>query len=309
MKSIRSALLVALFPLSSIQAQVAPPTLSGEHLVGVPQVTTNCNPDATSTVTFSASGTAAGPYPGTFTEVGSATIGPQTVSPGGGQSIGPLLSFDAVFTIQSPVGTVTGTKTLTIPIPAGEVAIGQCNTFGDVELEDVIAFFTVRYEAQISTGEGSFADRGFVQDVSVQRINEPGGIVFQSFLEDFLSELTEVEPLASPGQATGGGQIDEDVTFGFTAKSDQKGVKARCTVIDRTAGTMVKCLDGNTYTQAGTHATFSGNALVDGVETTYRIVVDDEAEPGAGADTFTITTGTGYSASGPLTQGNIQVHH
>jgi hypothetical protein len=56
------------------------------------------------------------------------------------------------------------------------------------------------------------------------------------------------------------------------------------------------------------HATFGGNATVNGVETTYQILVDDEAESGAGADSFTITTTSGYSASGVLTQGNIQVH-
>jgi len=37
-------------------------------------------------------------------------------------------------------------------------------------------------------------------------------------------------------------------------------------------------------------------------------VVDDNGEPGAGLDAFSISTGTGYVASGVLTQGNIQVH-
>src|SRR5207237_7398906 len=92
---------------SAATAQLPPPTLTGEHLFAAPDVTTNCNPNGTSTVTFSASGVATGPYPGTFTEVGTATIGPQTQTPGQGQSIGTLLTFDAVFTIQSPVGDVT----------------------------------------------------------------------------------------------------------------------------------------------------------------------------------------------------------
>jgi len=112
----------------------------------------------------------------------------------------------------------------------------------------------------------------------------------------------------TPGQATGGGQIPADVTFGLTAKSDDKGIKGNCTVIDRTASTMVKCLDATAYVQTGTHAVFRGNALVNGTPTTYRISVDDKGEPGAGMDTFTISTGTGYGASGILTQGNIQVH-
>src|SRR5438309_189442 len=83
-----------------------PRTLTGEELTATPDITTNCNPNGTSTVMFSASGVATGPYPGTFTEVGTATIGPQTVSPSGGSSLGTLLTFDAVFTIQSPTGDV-----------------------------------------------------------------------------------------------------------------------------------------------------------------------------------------------------------
>ena len=53
--------------------------------------------------------------------------------------------------------------------------------------------------------------------------------------------------------------------------------------------------------------TFSGNALVNGNPTTYRIDVTDNAEPGTGADTFAIHAG-GYTAGGTLTQGNIQIH-
>ena len=304
---------LALFA-SAARAQVPPPTLTGEELTAAPDVTTNCNPNGTSTVTFTASGAATGPYPGTFTEVGAATIGPQTLSPGGGQSIGTLLTFDAVFTIHSAAGDVTGTKTLAFPVtdPATQVAIGQCNTFENVELEDVIDRFTVRYEAQISTPVGDFADRGLIPLVAVQRIRvleNPVRITFDSFIEDFASDLAATEPLTSPGQATGGGQIPADVTFGFTAKSDKNGVKGNCTVIDRTTNTTLKCLNATTYFQTATHASFGGDATVNGVPTTYQIGVDDNAEPGTGADTFTITTASGYTATGVLTQGNIQVHH
>lgn len=290
-----------------------PPTLTGEEFIATPEITATCNPDGTSTVTFTASGAATGPYPGTFTEVGTATIGPQTLSPGGGQSLGTLLTFDSVFTIQSPLGEVTGTKTLAFPVtnPATEVAIGQCNTFQDVELVDVIDRFTIRYEAQISTAEGDFGDRGLIPLVAVQRVRvleDPVRITFSTLFENFLSDLAATEPLTSPGQATGGGQIAPDVTFGFTAKSDKNGVKGICTVIDRATNTTVKCFDATTYFQSGTRATFGGNATVNGVATTYKITVDDKADPGAGADTFTITTASGYTATGVLAQGNVQVH-
>lgn len=294
-------------------AQVPPPTLTGEHFEGVPDVTTDCHPDGTSTVTFSVSGVAVGPYPGTYTEVGKATIGPQTLSPEGGSSTGTLVTFDAVFTIDSPAGTVTGTKAIALPLtdPGTQVAIGECNTFQNVELTAAIDRYTARYDAQISTAGGDFADRGLVPLVAVVRVlvfEDPIRITFDSFIEDFASDLTATEPLTSPGQSTGGGQIPGDVTFGFTAKSDAKGTKGNCTVIDRTTNTMIKCLDATTYFQTGTHASFGGNATINGSPTTYRIRVDDKGEPGAGSDTFTITTATGYSASGVISQGNIQVH-
>jgi hypothetical protein len=48
-------------------------------------------------------------------------------------------------------------------------------------------------------------------------------------------------------------------------------------------------------------------SFVNGVPTTYRIDVDDLGEPGQDRDTFSITTATGYTASGPVTKGNIQI--
>src|SRR5438067_735428 len=100
----------------------------------------------------------------------------------------------------------------------------------------------------------------------------------------------------------------EEISFGFNAKNDQSGLHGECTVIDHASNTMIKCLDASTMVQTPTHATFFGRATVNGVETTYRIDVDDNGEPGAGRDTFKIQTGSGYIAGGVLTRGDIQVH-
>jgi hypothetical protein len=72
--------------------------------------------------------------------------------------------------------------------------------------------------------------------------------------------------------------------------------------------THAKCLDATTVIQTGTHATFFGNATVNGVATSYRIDVDDLSEPGKGRDTFKLQTGTGYTVGGTLVNGNIQIH-
>jgi hypothetical protein len=316
----RAALASAVIALGLLVAPPAqastPPTLTGELFTDpAPTINATCDPNGISTVSFSASGVATGPYPGTFTEVGTATIGPQTLSPGGGQSTGTLLSFDAVFAITSGSIDIAGTKTLSGPVtdPATQVAIGQCNTFGPVQLVDVIARFTVGYQATIMTGDAAFADRGVIPLVAVQRATQldvtPPVNFFQVFSESFSSSLSAPEPLTTPGLATGGGQVPAETTFGFTAKSDASGVKGNCTVIDRVANTMVKCTDATSYIQSGTHATFFGHATVNGVTTSYRIDVNDVDDSGAGSDSFSITTGTGYNAGGILTQGNIQVHH
>jgi hypothetical protein len=122
-------------------------------------------------------------------------------------------------------------------------------------------------------------------------------------------------PVATAGQVTGGGQIPNasgsaKIAFGFTAKSDDKGIKGECSVVDIAPATniKIKCTDVTNLVVSGTHATLFGNATVNGIATTYRIDVNDYAEPGVGHDTFKIVTASGYSASGVLTGGNIQLH-
>src|SRR5919108_5112050 len=85
-------------------AQVQPPTLTFETLTGTTNTVTsaNCNPEGTSTFSYSTSGVAAGPYNGTFTETGTVTVGPQPIPPGTFSAPGgTVLSWDVTFTITS----------------------------------------------------------------------------------------------------------------------------------------------------------------------------------------------------------------
>ena len=111
----------------------------------------------------------------------------------------------------------------------------------------------------------------------------------------------------STGQLSGSGTILNTVSFDFQAKADTTGVRGSCDVQDR-AKQKIRCLTVSSLVVVGTHGTFSGAATVNGVTTTFTIDVDDLGEPGVGHDRFAITTGTGYSRSGILTSGNIQVH-
>ncbi|MGI8461835.1 MAG: hypothetical protein ACR2OC_09425 [Solirubrobacterales bacterium] len=85
-----------------------------------------CNPNGESHLTFTVSGAASGPYPGTFTETGVLTIGPhdQAPVPEGHPIFSPgtaplpsaeVVSWDADFRIESGDYTITGHKSLSGP--------------------------------------------------------------------------------------------------------------------------------------------------------------------------------------------------
>lgn len=296
--------LLAAAPMTA-PAQTVPPTLgTGGPFVAetlfepFAQVSGDCDPDGTSVLSYTTSGEAFGPYPGTYMESGTATVGPQ--APGAVGFGGFVLTFDATFTIDSPVGQVSGTKTLAVP--QSEFLGGTCQFTTFFIRRIVIPNFSATYDALIVTPTGeTFRDRG-ATDV---QIADPG-----SFQEVFQSELFEVVPVAS-GDVTGGGWIvtpTGQVSFGFNALKDSQGVKGNCEVVDHATNTQIKCLTVNALVVTGTHATFSGQATVDGVTTNYRIDVDDLSEPGPGDDTFKIQTDSGYLASGILQGGNIQIH-
>jgi hypothetical protein len=114
-----AATLIAALALIAAQAAGADDpstaTLAGEEMLvqDVTLTTVDCDPTQVSTVGYTATGVATGPYPGTFTVQGTVTIEPQTLVGGRpGTVAGPLQSLTETFTIDSALGTVTGTKTL-----------------------------------------------------------------------------------------------------------------------------------------------------------------------------------------------------
>jgi hypothetical protein len=116
-------------------------------------------------------------------------------------------------------------------------------------------------------------------------------------------------PPTTPGQVTGGGWIMVDgnrVSFGFNAQSNAAAdtAKGTCTVIDHATKTQIKCRTVDSLVVTPTHATFFGQATIDGEATDYRIDVDDLGL----ADTFKIQTDSGYTAAGTLRGGKIQIH-
>jgi hypothetical protein len=129
-----------------------PPTLSGESFhEDTPTITSmNCRGFVPLTFTYSATGRASGPYPGTFTVRGRVTGNEQESNS---------------FTIDSPVGHVTGTGSISSP---GISCAGSC--LGVLDCADNGGQFGCcgppyravgPYNATITTPTGSFTDHGF----------------------------------------------------------------------------------------------------------------------------------------------------
>ena len=188
-------LLVLLAAISASTARsvgaAAPPSLDNEVLItssfqtvfgSFASFNAACNQNGTSTLSFTASGGAGGPYPGTFTEFGSLTVGPigtfGVIGTGdvSGLDFGYVIDLRATFTITSGSTTITGTKhhDMTVPtpdiggcenisngtiVPAGSDP-GLTNASGSVAgAKDNDLLFS----ATIHTPSGSFAQSGSSQ--------------------------------------------------------------------------------------------------------------------------------------------------
>ncbi|MEX2464272.1 MAG: post-COAP-1 domain-containing protein, partial [Gaiellaceae bacterium] len=120
-----------------------------------------------------------------------------------------------------------------------------------------------------------------------------------------------VLPSSTPGQVSGGGNIEDaganKIAFGFSARNENNGLQGQCNVVEPAGDRMIKCLDVTAFAISGNEATIYGNATDNGIATTYVIRVKDVADPGRGADTFSIQTASGYGASGVLNAGNVNV--
>ena len=93
----------------------------------------------------------------------------------------------------------------------------------------------------------------------------------------------------------------------FTRPSRMIGRPAH-SLSDPAAGISITKAKVRTLTLDGNSADLGGTArLDDGMTVTYSVTVTDNTGNG-GTDTFFITLSNGYSARGPLTNGDIQIH-
>ena len=121
-------------------------------------------------------------------------------------------------------------------------------------------------------------------------------------------------PLGTTCKVTGGGFIFVDAqqdkgSFSLEVKVDTTGhIIGKAAYRDAAAGVAFRTSLITSATLNGKTVTFKGTGTNNNVATSFTIIVQDKAEPGAGKDTFAITLGTGYSKAGTLAGGNIQVH-
>jgi hypothetical protein len=184
------ALATAVFVQPAVAAVPPPAPLTDEGFFDPkPTVTGACNAAGTSTIDFSAAGVASGPYPGTFTETGTASIGPQPA--------GTAVTLTASFTIDSPVGQVSGSKQFT----ATSFGTGICRNLSGFTAE-FIDTLGLRYTATIRNQDGVFTDRG---SSSLQIAHNTNGVVtspeVSSFVEFFQSDAVTPEPCPQDNDA------------------------------------------------------------------------------------------------------------
>jgi hypothetical protein len=198
-------------------AQAPPPTLTGESLAAglftapaglgsIAITSATCKPAASSSFSYQVSGPAAGPYPGTFTESGTVTMGPQNITTGFSNPTALITAWTVSFTITSPAGSVTGTKTL----PTGATGVGICTTASQspVGVEQYAANVVppgLAYRAAISVSGAQFGDHGLSFPVTFNDV--PATAASNNFNEGFTSEQVTTMQLCNQNSQANQDQV------------------------------------------------------------------------------------------------------
>jgi hypothetical protein len=280
----------------------------GRRLLGVRDVTTDASGTAAFSFTFGEEATlvtsTATDSEGNTSEFGGCA-GSQLAQPAAALTLTPAAAVNEVgttHTVTAHVATVEASPQPLAGVTVWFTVEGSVNTGGSC-VTDSAGACSFSYVGPATPGSDlidAYPDRNAN---GVQDSNELGSSATNSW----------IAAVVTPGQVTGGGQTqnfggDDVLAFGFTAQSDGLVAKGSCSAEDRASGTSIKCGKISSLTVTGTHAVIRGTGTINGLAMHFRIEADDNCDSGAGCDTFTIQTDTGYSAGGVLQRGNIQVH-
>jgi hypothetical protein len=250
LRALTFSLAAVLIAFGIAEAQVAVPTLTGEafgtqpgclspfHIPGFPDDTpgtcvpagpstktsqVSCNADGSGTIRYTVSGTAAGPYVGTYTETGVITLGPRVAQGAprpGPYGASPVVGFEATFHLDSASASVDGRKFISAPNGSG--GCGEGRTGFDLQSQ---AFLVSDYEATIHpVAGGAFADEGVVivstfaiTAANQSPVEQPLTATNTGHFELFSSELTEARSLDTDGD----GILDADDNCPAVPNADQ----------------------------------------------------------------------------------------
>ena len=196
-------------------------------------------------------------------------------------------------TVSDESGEPVADEVVRFSVAGASSATGFC-------LTDVVGECTYSYQVAEFPGEDTISAYVDVDEDGVQDELEPTATATK----------TIVLPASTAGRTTGSGKYGAagNVTFELSARSDGSTLRGSCVFKDKAAGITIKCLDVIAYVQFENTAAFYGHAEQDGAATLYRINVADNGQPGSNpADFLSITTAAGYSSSGPVTSGDVQV--
>jgi hypothetical protein len=121
-------------------------------------------------------------------------------------------------------------------------------------------------------------------------------------------------PLGTECKLTGGGYIFTDPqqdhgSFSIETTVDSSGrIHGKAAYIDQATGLDFRTSLITSANFNGNTVTIQGIGTASGTTTSFQITVQDNGDPGSGPDTFSIQLGTGYSKSGNLQGGTIEIH-
>jgi hypothetical protein len=199
----------------------------------------------------------------------------------------------AVLLINGQPIVVTGEPNQTIDLPNGQVVINEQQVFVDGDFGDIT-----------------------VNALHVTIQNPLGGNLAEVVISSAHADIMCAGPPPPVKDfVTGGGWITgpsgAKANFGVAGGiKPNNALWGHLTYVDHGSGMKVKGTGVTRYAVVDdTTRLIEGTAEISGQPGfTYRVIVSDKGEPGRN-DTFSLSLSTGYSASGQLGGGNIQLHN
>jgi hypothetical protein len=121
-------------------------------------------------------------------------------------------------------------------------------------------------------------------------------------------------PVGTTCKLTGGGYIIVDPqqdhgSFSIEVTADPSGrISGKVAYQDHSTGLDFRTALITSAMFSSTSVSIKGTGFANGATTSFQINVQDNGDPSSGPDNFSITLGTGYSNSGVVQGGTIEIH-